>query len=849
MTAVLSAREAEVWALLSTPMTYAEIGARLFISPRTVESHVNSLRNKLDASDRRELAQLWAERRQDAGMPAELSSFVGREAELAETALALAQARLVSLVGPGGAGKTRLAIRAARGWTDASGGRCVYADLVPLPPGAAVTAFVAAACQAAVTGRVETAIAARLVGGPVLLVLDNAEHVLDSSARVVEELLTQCPELRVLVTSRIRLVLPFERVLTVGGLAPGVDGDAVRLFHERARATAADPRRVEAICAALGGLPLAIELAAARLGALGVDGLEESLTRQLDVLQGGARLSDRHRSLSSTIAWSFHLLKSVERDALAGVSVFAEPFTISAAEAVLAAPVGPSIATLCEHSLLQVEDHESQTYYRALEAVREFGRRQLSDAEASELALRHARWAVDDGSAAEQRSAAEWSTRTAGQAELAHELWHSLAGRCFREGRLRDAQAAYERDADITTAVDRARALVDAAAVARCRVLGEEATRLDLLAVDALLDADEATSAAEALARIADHAVRFVGMFADPLAAADVDSLLDRAHSLAGTDPVANAALAVAHVQQAASRTSDPVRRARATLEGAEAAGAPQWVSGAIDALCVALVESGEIAEAAQLSVERAELIAGAADDPRFALEIKDALHTGAQILAGAGRLPEALDVAQRHLRMPFLRAEPDLASEELFAPAALSGEWGTALEHVEDYLSAWHRASSAFVPGRVMGPLSIALIHRLRDDEDEHARWREVAQRMRGEAAPSAYGAVFDALGRLHIGEVSAAAEILDDRPHGGFYGRLFREWALALRFEAAVLRGEQTPEPHLSANPVARVIVERARALREGDADAVLATREGFSQLGCPYQADRTVRLAMRI
>ena len=102
--------------MLNTPMTYVEIGERLFISPRTVESHVDSLRRKLGATNRRELAWMWADSQHDAGLPAELSSFVGRESELRQTLDALAHARLVTLTGPGGVGKTRLAVRAARRW-------------------------------------------------------------------------------------------------------------------------------------------------------------------------------------------------------------------------------------------------------------------------------------------------------------------------------------------------------------------------------------------------------------------------------------------------------------------------------------------------------------------------------------------------------------------------------------------------------------------------------------------------------------------------------------------------------------------------------------------------------------
>ncbi|HET6871065.1 MAG TPA: LuxR C-terminal-related transcriptional regulator [Solirubrobacteraceae bacterium] len=846
MTSALSPREREVWALLNTPMTYTEIGARLFISSRTVESHVNSLRRKIGAADRRELARIWDERRGAASLPAELSSFIGRTKELAQAAAMLATARLVNLVGPGGAGKTRLAVAAARRWVDTTGQDCVYVDLVPLRPGAVVAPTVAAACDAGGAGTVETAIVTRLRDRPTLLVLDNVEHVADAAARLIEELLTRCDQLRVLATSRIRLVVPHEQVLLVGGLHGGADGDAVRLFFERHGSGDLDAERVADICAVLGGMPLAIELAVGRLGSFGLDGLETSLGRQLDTLQGGARMDSRHRSLHETIAWSYQLLAPAARDVLAQASVFAEPFTLAAAEEVLVGPVAASVATLCEHSLLRIEDAETPHRYRALEAVREFGGRELSDAQRAVLGLRHARWALRQGSLLERLAAAEWASAQSDQSELAYELWRSLAIAYFREGRLRDAQAAYERVASHTSGLVRAAAATDAAAVARCRVLGEEATRLDLQAVDAFLDAAAAPAAAEALARIADHAVRFQGMFAERLQPTEVEQLLARADGLAGSDPVATAALAMARVQNTARGGGDPVTEARGALALARSAGATLWASGALDALCVALVESGQLADAADLSGERADLILTPDDDPRTALEIKDALHTGALILTGAGRLPEAQRLAERHLGLAWLKTELDLASEEVFAPAALSGNWDIALEWCEGYLSSWRRAGSPVARGRAIGPSAVALIHRLRGDYVEHARWSTVALEMRGgQTDPGGYEGVFQAIGLLHDGDAAGSLASLEP-PRRGFFGRVYEEWAAALRFEAAVLLDQDADEPITMANPIAKAIVTRARALRTGDNSAAMATRREFERLGCPYQAQRTRVLA---
>ena len=281
--APVSAREAEVLELLAEHLTYGEIGSRLFISARTVETHVESLRRKLGAADRRELARLVGQYREagrSASLPAPLSSFVGRSREVAELTAALSASRLVSAVGPGGVGKTRLALRVAETTVDVHPGGTWYVDLVPVVDPAAVAAAVASAigCTARAPRSVEDALVAHVGEASTLLVLDNCEHVVDAVARLVERLLAACAGLRVLVTSRARLVVPHEHAYVVPGLSlPGPDGDvtaagsdAVALFVERA-GRSGDEDRVARICAAVGGIALAIELAAAQVPSLGSD--------------------------------------------------------------------------------------------------------------------------------------------------------------------------------------------------------------------------------------------------------------------------------------------------------------------------------------------------------------------------------------------------------------------------------------------------------------------------------------------------------------------------------------------------------------------------------------------------
>jgi predicted ATPase len=155
-------------------------------------------------------------------------------------------------------------------------------------------------------------------------VLDNCEHIVDGIVTFVERLLSACPNLVVLATSRARLVVPFERVFSIPGLSVADDeqrGDAVTLFLERAGGDSAldtpdQLGRIPAICRALGGVALAIELAAARLPTLGIDGIEAGLADQLRLLAGGPRIDDRHRSLRATLDWSYALLDPVEQAVL-----------------------------------------------------------------------------------------------------------------------------------------------------------------------------------------------------------------------------------------------------------------------------------------------------------------------------------------------------------------------------------------------------------------------------------------------------------------------------------------------------------------------------------------------------
>jgi predicted ATPase/DNA-binding SARP family transcriptional activator len=306
-----------------------------------------------------------------AGLPAQLTSFVGREAELARLRGSL-PGRLVTILGPGGTGKTRLAVEAARGR------EVCFADLSPVEDGDLVPHAVLGALGVRESGFVSSAddVLSRLVAAldqPLLLVLDNCEQVVASVAALVRTLLAACPGLSVLATSREPLGLTGETLLP---LAPLTD-DAVRLFADRAVAvrpgfavTRDNSSAVAAVCAAVDGLPLAIELAAARLRQFTVEELAERLAEHgpFRLLSRGDRTAAaRHRTLRAVVEWSWELLSPEEQAVAARFSVFSGGASLAAVEAVC--ETGDDVlADLVDRSLIETDGRR----YRMLETVRLF---------------------------------------------------------------------------------------------------------------------------------------------------------------------------------------------------------------------------------------------------------------------------------------------------------------------------------------------------------------------------------------------------------------------------------------------------------------------------------------------
>ncbi|WP_116950804.1 BTAD domain-containing putative transcriptional regulator [Jiangella endophytica] len=317
-------------------------------------------------------------------LPVPLTPLIGRDGDVAGVTTALGRARLVTLTGPGGAGKTRLAVAAAA--TLPTPVRLVELAAVADPDDvaqAAADALLAQAPPGTVEPPARTAterLVETLGGGESVLLLDNCEHLVDAAAALAGELLRRCPRLRVLTTSREPLRLPGEALYEVRPLA---EADAVRLFTERARDVRPelelDSTLVAEVCRRLDGLPLAVELAAARLRSLPLPELSRRLGDRFGVLTRGARTADqRHRTLRDLVAWSWELLTEPERTLLERLGVV--PVVTPATAAAQGGPDAPDLlAALVDKSLLQLADDGPEPRYRMLETIREFALARLTE--------------------------------------------------------------------------------------------------------------------------------------------------------------------------------------------------------------------------------------------------------------------------------------------------------------------------------------------------------------------------------------------------------------------------------------------------------------------------------------
>jgi predicted ATPase/DNA-binding CsgD family transcriptional regulator len=425
----LTVRESQVADLVREGLTDREISVRLFMSRRTAEWHLKQILNKLGFNSRAQVAA-WVALGEGLAstadspethrhnLPLQLTTFVGRANEVAEIALLLKTKRLVTLTGVGGAGKTRLALEvAARMFDNYSDGGWLV-DLTPTKDGHLIPRVFGAALGVREQPRqpmIQTLLEF-LSGRNLLLVVDNCEHVIGDSADLLNDILRSCPGITVLATSRERLRLSGETVWRVPSLAvPGADAridlrelakyEAIGLFLDRAQLaapgfeiTAANASAVAQLCRRLDGIPLAIELAAARTGLISPDEILDRLEVRFELLVGGNRAGpERHRTLQSAIDWSHDLLSDQEQKLFRRLSVFAGTFNLQAIEQVcsgedlaLAAITG-LLGSLVDKSLvIAVTEVSAPIRFRMLETLKQYGHERLTErGEVDQLKQRH----------------------------------------------------------------------------------------------------------------------------------------------------------------------------------------------------------------------------------------------------------------------------------------------------------------------------------------------------------------------------------------------------------------------------------------------------------------------------
>jgi len=345
-----------------------------------------------------------------SNLPVQLTSFVGRDDDIAGVVACLERSRLVTLWGPGGAGKTRLALEVATRQSDRFDDAwwVELAGVVDVE-GAEVADAVAAAAGVLVEPARDplASVIAEVGDRPTLLCFDNAEHLVAATASAVDALLRRCLGVKVLVTSREPLGVPGE---VVSQIPPLHDEDAIALFTERARLVrpsftldASNTAAVRSIIARLDGMPLALELAAAWLGTLGPQQIDAALDDQFELLVRGPRGAQRrHRTLAASIDWSHALLDEPDRIVFRRLAVFVGGFGLEAASSVGAggdlprAEVLPALARLVDKSLVMADEHAGLIRYRLLETIRAYAATRLAEAgEVDEVRDRHLAWCVE----------------------------------------------------------------------------------------------------------------------------------------------------------------------------------------------------------------------------------------------------------------------------------------------------------------------------------------------------------------------------------------------------------------------------------------------------------------------
>jgi predicted ATPase/DNA-binding CsgD family transcriptional regulator len=910
-TAAVSEREAEVLEAIGAHLSNAQIAGRMHLSVRTVESHVSSLLRKFGVPDRRALADLapvvTARQRAGTGMvvglPVARTSFIGRSAEQAGVLAALEDSRLVTLLGPGGVGKTRLAARVAEAASSRYPLGTVFTDLVPVREGFVTEAVAALLGVTEGPGRsLDAALHEYLARGRSLLVLDNCEHLLEVAAAFIEKLLADCADLTVLATSRERLAVPGERTMPlpplslVAGQSDGMAGsEAEELFLDRARASdpqfSASPMVLAELCTRLDGMPLAIELAAARSASLGPDGLLAGLDDHLRLLAGSRSANERHSSLRAVIDWSHDLLGEDERAMFRRLGIFAAGFDLSAAQAVSSIGsrglVADLIGRLTDKSLLSYSRGPEGSRWQMLGTIRRYALDRLAaSGEEPAVGQAHLDWAaamsddlerrLDKGQqwrtafdlvADDLRAALITATSPNGH-EVSHRLARTLGHLAYARRFLLESRGHYEVAAVHAPPAEAAWDLRVAADVAMAEGDGGVAFDLLLASAQRAGEAGDNAAQASALAYAATIADRFAGNFPQEKPHGLLRQLVTEATRLAPNgDPVTAAYLASANAwtTQPEKSIPDPALVDDA-LAAARRTGDPVLITAALDAVVEALDASGRVREAHQVNRERAELLDRLSrHDPRTGAEIVDTFHMVTEIAVTAGDLPGALSTARLAQDDDIAAGQPHMAASKSILPLVLQGRFDEALTQAATMWDAWQRAGRP--PARWMGPAAYAavLAYGLRGDDKEHDDWlvrlREITSAGTHVVTwPNLvpFAAFSEARIALHQGRIDAAMIAVADLPLGQepWYGRprwySARPYAWAIAAEVAVVAGLPDAADRLAAaapagdeNYWAAACLARAAGRLHRDQEALARSLAGWEGIDARFERACTLLL----
>jgi predicted ATPase len=803
---------------------------------------------------------------------------VGRRRELDQVVAAIGSARLVTLVGPGGVGKTRLAVTAAS-TTDFPFGSA-FVDLVPVRTG-----FVAPAVATAVGVAerphqpLEEAVHERLRRGRSLLLMDNCEHLLDDVAVFVERLLDHCDDVVVLATSRERLGLAGEQVVVVpplslvGETSGGAEGsEAVTLFIDRARASdpafTADPGLVGRICARLDGMPLAIELAAARSASLGADGLLAGLDDHLRLVSGGRSGTERHRSLRAVIDWSHDLLDPDERAVFRRLAIFSGGFDLPAA-AQVAGGTADVVGRLTDKSLLSHRSQGASSRWRLLETVRVYALERLDESgDRPSAQAQHLAWATATAAELERRMEADDALPAdfdavvddlrAGLAAApnveGHRLASALAHLCYGRRFLGESRQHYEEAARrAPTELDAIASLRAAADVAFADMRADVAVQTLLRLADRAEQAGEQSIAAIAVADAATWGDRFTAEFGVRLSHERLCELVDRARALAPPeDPLVAAHVAAAEAWNGTETlTTAESGLAQVALEVARRAGDTILILGALDAVASSALDAGDWAKAAHLTQERVNMLdLLARHDPRSGGEIVDIFHMAGEAGLAIGDLPATLAAARLAERDPIGQALPQMTASHLLFPLAMQGKFDEALVQADEMRRAWEAAGRPTAGWMAPSVYAVAMIHWLRGDDRSALTWQTFAREVTVHRGVRGFEPFVEIRTNFHLGRLDDAVAVVRALPPERLGS--YDPYARAAAAEAGLVAGldnaerlieaaAETAQHHLWAS----ACLMRVRGRRTGDRADLLAAVAAWETIGSRFERACTLAL----